>query len=298
MKNKTLWIIFASLLALFLLSKLFSKKTVRSFTTDIIQIDSTVVDKIVFHNTPPATPFQLLKSNGSWKVKNDNLEADAMSSTVTALLQNLNSIKAERPIAKTEDKWAEYEVDDTKGKRIELFNGSKKLEDLVIGRFNFNQQTRSAKSYIRRSNDNNVYVVDGFISMTISQSMDSYRNKKLLSLQSDIQELQLQTETGNSSLKKENYWLNQSGEVLDSTAMASYTNALKNLTGSTFYDAGVPSGNPLKQLEIMTSAGEKSIIKCYSTDGSFVIHSSQNPESYFSSDSTGVFKSLFLDAVF
>ncbi len=298
MKNKTLWIIFASLLALFLLSKLFSKKTVRSFTTDIIQIDSTAVDKIKFYNADPAAQFELQKSGTGWKVKNDKVEADALGPTVTALLQNLNSIKAERPVAKSEDKWAEYEVDDIKGKRIELFSGNKKVEDLVIGRFNFNQQTRSAKSYVRRSNDKNVYVVDGFISMTINQSMDAYRNKNVLRLPSDITELKLRSESGTSSARKENYWINNSGEVLDSTVMANYISKLKNISGTAFYDDGIPSGNPIKELDISLSNGETANVKCFNQNGTLVIHSTENQDSYFSSDSTGIFKSLFLDAVF
>lgn len=296
MKNKTLWIIFAALLAFFLLSKLFNKKSVRSFTTDIIQIDTKAVDRIVFHNSNPSAQFEISKHDNGWTVKNTNIEADALSSSVSALLDNLNNIKAQRPVAKSQDKWAEYEVDNEKGKRIELFSGSKVVEDLVIGRFNFNQQTRSAKSYVRRSNDDNVYVIDGFLSMSIGQSMDAFRDKNLVTVNSnDIAEINIQSELGNRSAKKENYWVDQSGTVLDSTTMANYVNKLARVSGTSFYDNSDLPATPIKEMQLTLQNGEATTIKCYAASEGFVIHSSQNPESYFSSDSTGVFKTLFLE---
>jgi len=299
MKNKTLWIIFAALLALFLLSKVFNKKTVRSFTTDIIQIDTAAVDRIVFHNADPNAKFEITKHGEAWTVKNSSVEANAQISSISSLLNNLNSIKAQRPVAKSKDKWAEYEVDEEKGKRIELFSGSKSVEDLVIGRFNFNQQTRSAKSYVRRSNDENVYVVDGFISMAINQTMDNYRDMNVFSKHgSEIAEINISSETGTTSATKENYWLNQSGEIIDSSRMATYLNALSVVMGSGFYDDPDKPSSLIKEIDIKQQNGNHTSIKCYVDAVGFVIQSSQNPESYFRSDSTGIFKTLFLDAAF
>jgi len=296
MKNKILWIIFAALLSLFILSKLFNKKTVRSFTTDIIKIDTAAVDRIVFHNADPNAKFEILKNGDSWTVKNNTVEADAQISSVSSLLNNLNNIKAQRPVAKSKDKWVEYEVDEENGKRIELFNGSKSVEDLVIGRFNFNQQTRSAKSYVRRSNDESVYVIDGFISMSISQSMDAFRDKTVVNFPANsLVSFQLESESGSRILKKENYWLNQNGEVQDSTGMVNLVNNLSNVNGTGFYDSPLKNNTPIKTLTLIDTEGKSATISCYESDGSFVIHSSQNPDSYFKSDSSGIFKTLFLD---
>lgn len=298
MKNKTLWIVFAALLAIFLLSKVFNKKTVRSFTTDIIQIDTAAVDKIIFHNADPSAQFELFKSGAQWKVKNSRLETEALSTSVKSLLSNLNSIKAERPVAKSQEKWAEYEVGEEKGKRIELLSGNKTIEDLVIGRFNFNQQTRAAKSYIRRSKDNNVYSIDGFISMTISQSMDAFRNKTLTDIPSNsLTSLQLQSETGTRSLTKQNYWLDQDGTVQDSTAMENLLNRLSKVNGTTFYDEPLNVNTPLKTLSLTDASGQSIVVSCFENNGEFIIQSTQNPDSQFSSDSTGIFKTLFLDDI-
>lgn len=296
MKNKTLWIVFAALFAVFLLSKMFNKKSVRSFNTDIIQIDTAAVDKIIFHNADQSAQFELFKSGVQWKVKNNTTEAEALSGAVTSLLSNLNSIKAQRPVAKSQDKWAEYEVGDAKGKRIELLNGNKTLEDLVIGRFNFNQQTRSAKSYIRKSNDDNVYAIDGFLSMSISQSMDAFRNKTVIDIPSaEISSIQLESERGTQQFRKENYWINQDGTVQDSAAMVGFVNRLARVNGSSFYDNQLSTSAPIKQMTVTGSTGQSTVVSCYSSDDGFIIHSSQNPNAYFKSDSTGIFKTMFLD---
>jgi len=250
----------------------------------------------VFHNADPNAKFEILKNGDSWIVKNSTVQADAQISSISSLLNNLNSIKAQRPVAKSKDKWTEYEVDEEKGKRIELFSGSKSVEDLVIGRFNFNQQTRSAKSYVRRSNDDSVYVIDGFISMSINQSMDAFRDKTVAKFPANsLVSLNLESELGSRILKKENYWLNQNGEIQDSSAMVNLVNSLSNVNGSTFYDIPLTERTPLKTLTLMDIAGKSTKISCFESNGSFVIHSSQNPNSYFESDSSGIFKTLFLD---
>lgn len=295
MNNKKLWIIFAVLLGLFLLSKLFTKQNVRSFTTDIIQVDADKVDKVVFH-LPEGTDFHLSKNGENWMVSDDKVTADALASVVNSLMSNLNQIKAERPVAKSKDKWESYEVDEAKGKRIELFSGPKKLEDLVIGRFNFNQQARSAKSYIRRSNDDNVYAIDGFLSMSISQSMDSFRDKKVIDLAStELTAISLESESGTTSLRKENLWIDQDGNVKDSTAMVNFVNKLTKVNGVSFYNATPNTSDSIKKLMLSGGNGQSTVVSCFQENGDFIIHSSQNPNAYFSSDSTGIFKTLFLD---
>jgi len=304
MNNKTLAIVLVVLIALFLLSKIFNKKTDRSFVTEIIQIDTSAVNKVVFHpKAAEGQGYELNKTNGTWQVSNGSITATATQASINSLLSNVNNITANRIVAKSEDKWLDYEVNAEKGQRIEFKNGSNTLEDLVIGRFNFNQQTRSATSYIRRNNDSNVYAIDGFMSMSLNQDMNSFRNKELARLSKDeIIGLEL-TEAGvTKSAEKENLWVRNDRSVIDSTKVAQYLQSLSSINGSAFVDGfDFNSNSKIKSLKVSSSGSADLTIDCYQSNSSeqpFVIHSSANSDAYFSSDSTGIFKRLFLDLNF
>ena len=229
-------------------------------------------------------------------VSKGNITTKANQGAVQSILRNLALIKTKRVASKSSEKWADYEVEESSGSRVKAYAGDKLLEDFIVGRFNFNQQTRSATSYIRRSNDDNVYAIDGFLSMSINQSMDSFRDKSVVDVQSsELNLISLESETGTSTLRKENLWIDLNGNVKDSTAMVNFVNRLSKVNGATFYNSTPPTSETIKKLTLSGSNGQSTTVSCFHENGEFIIQSSQNPDAYFTSDSIGIFKTLFLD---
>lgn len=302
MNNRTLLIIFLALAAFFGVRELFFKKAPQSFKTELIQIDSTAVDRIVI-NPKEGEPFTLTKTDGNWVASQGELNVDALPNAVQSILGSLTLIKTRRIAAKSSDKWAEYEVDEGNGITIEAYEGSKKLEEFIVGRFSFNQQTRSGTSYVRLSSGDEVYAVDGFLTMTFGQNFDSFRDKTLLKMTPSMQVTQFNYQQGANGLTFQNVagnWMLNGETLLDSTKVDQFTNALRNISGTGFADDFDEVQGADKLYQTLTVSGDNIpspfVINCYrdtTREKPFVFNSNYNKDVFFESDSAGLVQQLF-----
>lgn len=292
MNNKTLGLIFFVLLGLLIAKKTILKPTSRSFKQELTSFDSAAVDKVTIQieGSPQTT---LTKNGEQWEATNGVLTIPAKEGSVASLLSELSSIKTKQLVSRSAEKWTEYEVDEAKGKRIDLYAGGKKLVGLNIGRFNFNQQTRSGVSYARLSDEDDIYAIDGFLSMSAAKDFNSFRNNQLLSLDpSQLESISLESEGAVKTLSKaiDGGWLKNQATI-DSTAVAKYIAGLNTLNGSKYNDRFSEAGaTALKTLRV----GDATVTAYPNPTGGFVMKSSQN-DAYFDTDSTGIFKKAFLD---
>lgn len=305
MNNKKLALVFLALLLIVGGIKVFSGKGDRSFKEDLISLDTSKVSKILLY--PGAENHQeisLEKVNGNWSVSKGDLNYKATSYPVQSILGTLAELKTKRVAAKSEDRWAEYEVTDTSGTRVKALQGNKVLADFIIGRFSFNQQARTATSYVRMSDEKEVFAVDGFLGMSFNQSFDAFRDKTMVKLnKDDITGLELMSSPGQTKLfqKQENLWIAGDGALVDSTAMSNYLGALAGLNGSEFYqaDKAIENSPFSKSLKIKGNNMITPVeIKCWTVpdpEKPFIIQSTVNKEAIFISDSTGVFKRIYSD---
>ena len=297
--NKTLGIAFAALLLIYFLSKLLGGNKERSFDPQILSIDTTQVTKLIVDPANDDPSFTLERTGSGWGLTKDGKTYGATATSVNSLMGNLIDVKAERVVSKNPDRHRDYSVDDTTGTRIEVIGGSKKLADVVVGRFNFNQATRSGISYIRLQDQPAVYSVDGFLSMSLSQGADNYRNKQITSLNSeDITRITLEATDAQKSYQLSGAeWQDESGDPIDSAKMVTYLNNIKSVMGITFADDPTTQmGDKVSTLRIegnnMSGPLEVNVYTAQDTSQQFVVHSSANTEGYFYSDSSGVYKRL------
>lgn len=305
MNNKTLFLIFAVLLAIYGISNLMSNKTDRSFKTDLISIDTSQVTSLtIFPKSDDHQEILLQKNNGQWVATQGNVTTVANGLAVNTLLNNIQLIKTKRVAAKKEERWKDYEVDEANGTRIKVFAGSTLLEDFIVGRFSFDQQTRQGLSFIRISEEAEVYAVDGFMSMTLGQGFDAYRNKNLLKVNKEaVASIQLTKQDGSSqNFTHANSQWTKDNIAIDSTAMAGYLNGLQNVMGSDFADdVDETSINSLLYGVInifKTNDPTPITLTCYQDlpkEKAYIFKSSQNTDAYFRSDESGLFKKLFVD---
>ena len=304
MNNKTLLFIFLGLVGIYLLSQVFSNQQERSFKTELIQIDTASVRAITVDPKGADTdPFTLKRENSAWIATKGNINTKASASAVNALLGTLPEIKTKRIAAKNPEKWAEYEVEEGAGIRIKIEDDKKVLEEFIVGRFSFNQQARTATSFIRLEGEDEVYAVDGLLSMTLGQGFDNYRNKQLLKLQPemDISEFSYETPEGLFQYtRQDGQWLLNGETALDSAKVSNYLNVLRNISGATFADDFDDVNAEKLKFKTLSAKGnnilEPLVVSCYrdtTRERPFVFQSSQNLEVYFDSDSTGLFDQIF-----
>ena len=192
--------------------------------------------------------WTLSKTENTWQVSKGDFSTEATSSAVENLLNELKIVKAKRVAAKNPNKWATFEVDSS-GNRVQVFAGEKLLTDFVVGKFDMNQQTRTFTSFVRMYDENAVYAVDGFLSMTFNQGMDAFRDKSLVKFNTqDITEFSIQTEDEMQTYSKlVGNWSSNDGTILDSTKVMNYLNGVSNLNGKEFID-GFSAVSPSKSV--------------------------------------------------
>ncbi len=298
--NRTLLIIFLALLGIYGISKLAGGRKTRSFKAELVRVDTTDVDRIVIQ-APGEPEFTLtLQDGGKWYVTNGKVSAPALRSVVTPLLATLTEIRAQRVAAKSPERWKDYQVDSTQGTRIRVYDGNRLLEDLVVGKFNFDPQLQSATAYVRLGEAPEVYAVDGFVAMNLAQDFDSFRKKTITKLDRNaLTRIACQGEPAWELRRDSTRWL-LDGEPADSTAVARYLSSITTVSGHEFADDFDPNvaGTPEKVLRITRKDSQPEVvIECWrdtTREKPFVIHSSLNPDAFFTSDSSGVFKRLFL----
>lgn len=296
MNNKKLLYILLGLGIVYALTQLFNTKKERSFDSQFLKVDTSIVNKIVLHSISDDHKETVLeKSNGEWWASQGGKKVKAETGSVDGMIKEVSLINVKTILTESKDKHKDYEIDDEKGSRVEVYNGSKKLADFYVGKFGFNPQGNSMVSYLRKAGENKVYGVDGFQSMTFNQQFSNFRDKTISRLNaSDITSVSINS-NGNphSLIKQGNAWILNQKPIADSNAVQNYLNSLQSLTGSDLIDQFPPS-SPIHTAKI---EGNNPVdINLYASGDSlkpFMIHSSVNRDVYFKEDSNGVFHTVF-----
>jgi hypothetical protein len=309
---KSLLIIFAVLLVIVVLVAVRdSKKGDRSFKVDLIPLDSAQVTAItIYPRSYKNNPIKLQKESGTWKLLTGDKSYTAEKNTIKEILNTLIHLKAERVAATDKGKWATFEVNDTSATRVTLGTGKKSAADLYIGKFSYQQpknpnpsynygQQGKMTTYVRLADDKNVYAVNGFLSMMFNRKADAYRNKTIIN--SDRLEWTRLSFNypGDSSFvmnKENNKWM-INGLLADSTSVMRYFNSIYRLVSSDFVDNEKPqSSTPEFSLKIEGKNFVNPIqVDAYVSDttNGYLIATSQNKDTYFSSKKSKLAAKLF-----
>jgi hypothetical protein len=301
MSNKKLILILVVLLGIYLLARFLSGNRESTFDPQIVAVDTAAVTEIRLN--PKSEEHQeivLKRGSSGWTATMGDRTVSTPYAKVQGVLGQLSSIMSERVVSKSKEKWAEYEVDDT-GSRVQVFNGKKQVADFVVGTFKFDQARRSASSYLRSSDEDAVYLVDGFLSMSFNQGFNTFRNNTLIKVnREDVREVAVVENGLKTAVSKgalDSHWYRNGMEQLDSTKAAQYIGQITNVMGSEFVDSPA-TGDPVKSFEISANNQMTPLrVDCYLQADStkpFVLHSSANPEAWFASDSSGIYQRIFV----
>lgn len=303
MNNKLLLLALLILLGIYGLIRLYSNKKEKSFNPELIAVDSLSVSSITIDPKGPELAFSLQKENGNWMATNESLTIKANPKQVEQLLAALSMIKTKQIVAKTPDKWPAYEVEEGTGHHIMVYEKGKLKEDFLVGKMNFNQQMRSATLYIRLNGENEVYAVDALQAMSLGQGFDSYRNKTILKFSPEMEVTTFRYEWPDTTWRFEKSaagWTLGGTTPLDSMKVEQYLNVFRNFSGTAFADdfdelkAGdYPTQTLVLEGENIPDAFHVQVYIDTSRTEPFIIRSNYNKDSYFLSDSSGIYQQLF-----
>jgi hypothetical protein len=314
LNTKTLIILLVVLGLIFLISKLTEKED-RTFKSEMVSIDTAKVTKMVIHPKlgDKGKEVMFTKTGTEWKLESDGKSYKPDQTSVKNILSELVRMKSERVAATEETKWKEFEVTDSTATRIMLYNDNKLLADLYVGKFNYvqppqgqgqqnpyQQQNKGRMStYVRPAGDKEVYVVDGFIKMSIQANVNTYRDKTLFaSNKDDLTKIAFNYPNGEGFVLSKDgtkWFLN--GQPTDSVMTAKYLSKLAKVTSTNFIDDVMPlTSVPTHQVKIEGNNIIPVEISAFPADSvnKYVVTSSLNPDSKYSGAKSGLFERVFV----
>ncbi|MBI4649382.1 MAG: DUF4340 domain-containing protein [Bacteroidia bacterium] len=305
---KVLIAIFVVLLAIILISHFIkSKKGERTFRSDLAEIDTSQVSSILIY--PKAENFsevKLTKAVTGWQIQHKGVLYNADKYSVNAMLSEFARLKPQRVAATSKEKWPEFQLTDTTGTRVKVLKNNDIVADLMIGKFSYQKPTnpwdRQGKmsTYVRLANEENVYSVEGFLSMTFNRSANEYINKAIINSNKDKWTKLAFTYPGDSSFImtiQDSVWM-VNGIVADSAKVINYFNKIAHLTSpEIMFDFKQPLVNvPEYAVRIEGNNITPIHVNVFPTDtvNIYAISSSMNPGIFFSGGKGDVFKRLFI----
>ena len=319
MNNRNLLIVFISGIVLLLAGNLFRKNRNASFDPLIVAVDTAAIDRIRFEaNGQKPETYELKREGQSWQAIKE-VVGDSVKDTdrgpyratgvtvapgaMEGLLRVLHHLEGQRIVTRDRSKHAELEIDDAQATHVQVWAKGKQVADLKVGGFRFDQVARTASTYIRKNDEDEVYVIDGFAGIGLKARFEQFRDKKLVQVEVDdlnMLEWMAAAAPKKKIQKDQGAWYFAGMEAVDSTSFKAYLNSLVNVQGSDFSDLTSTAGLTLaEQLTLYgNNMASSTVLSAYmpmDTTADFLIHSSANPEAVFTSDSAGLYRRIFGD---
>ena len=299
LNTTTLIIILIVLGAIVLFNKFYkSKKEESTFNTEFVKIDTSSVKQIlIYPKTEKGKEIKITKNGAHWDLQNDKVKTVADSNAVRSLLAQFADIKAVSLAGQDKSSWNDLQVADTSGSRIKFISNDNHTYDMVVGKFGYNPSARNGLTYIRHADEEAVYAIDGFLSFTVNQRIDAWRNKTFITGNKDNWTTLTFTYPSDSSFqlsKENNKWM-VNGQPADSEKTAQYLNQLANMQNSGFAEGYTPTSTPIFTLNISGNNQSPITVQAYPADSAqkYILNSSQNPDAYFSEAKSNLVGQVF-----
>lgn len=297
MNNTRLAIIFVVLMAIVGATQFFDwGKKERTFRKELVNIDTASIQTITLTPKNQNKPITFKPVDESWTVSQGDIQAPADDNQVTNMLSTLNGLEVSRVAATEQAKWQEYEVTDSLGAQLRLDQADASTMTLMVGKFNMNRQTRSATSFVRVSGDEKVYAVEGFLSTTFNRQFSDWRNKTVVEGDKanwNTLRFSYQSDSSFTLQQEDGSWM-VGDQPADSASLQNYFNKVGNLTSTAFRNNFEATDKEAFAKLIIQRADKDNIkVRSYGSAQQPVIHSSQNPESYFDGSEQDLYQKLF-----
>jgi len=294
--NKQLGTTLAGLAVLYLVMVAFGGRTSRTFEKTLAAVDTATVNKILIH-PPQKSSVELEKVSGTWRLKlEEGKTAPILANSLRSALGSLGLLEATQLVSRDEEDWGEYQVDSS-GTQVQLFNGEEKILDVILGNFTYRT---AGMNYVRLEDDEDTYLVEGYLEGSFNKEAKAWRENKISKfITAEVLGLGFALgDTASFQMTKDSaqQWI-MAGESasLDQIEVSSYLTGINALKGTDFVDRKPSTMSPDMQLSIQTSSAGIIEIKAFSDpEHGYLIQSSQNPESYFSGKSEGLFDKIFV----
>jgi len=298
LNNRILITIVVVLLAIILGKKYLGSSGDRNFKNNLVAVDTATVTRLVITSKAnDRKPITITRTGADWEVTDGNIHDNASSGIVKGMLASLVKVKPLRLVTRDKSKWADQQVTDSLGTQVQAFADNQELANLIVGKFNFQQATRSMSTSVRLADSEDVYTVEGFLSSTFNRSFDDFRDKTFIKVKkSDITSITFQYPADSSFTltKSDTHWQLGAMEA-DSAAVSKYLNGLANINMRNFANDFEPTQHDHPyQVTIDGNNMSSLVVTGFTTKDGLVVHSSLNDDVYFKQGTEKLFDKVFV----
>jgi hypothetical protein len=215
----------------------------------LAQMDSNTINRMLI--TKPGTSIELTKKDEQWLIKPKDYPAN--TATVTNMLNAAAKLTTTALVSKT-GIYDRYDLNSSRRTTVKVFNGQTLEREFCIGK----TAPTFQHTFVLLAGDDKVYHARGNIAKTFEQTIESLRDKKVLSFEKDqittleiikgdqirvISKKEIAAATPDDDTKQEQApstqpakteWTNRSGQAVDSPAVESLLNNMSGLTCDSF----------------------------------------------------------------
>ncbi|MEQ8239782.1 MAG: DUF4340 domain-containing protein [Cyclobacteriaceae bacterium] len=238
------------------------------FREVLVDLDTATVTKVEIYGQEEVV---LTKENKTWKVG----EKPGSASKIKGFLSTLNTIEPSRIASRKEQSWKDFQVDSA-GTRVKVYEDGDNVLDIVIGRFGVQGQ-RSFYTYVRLFEEEDTYVAENFMGMSMGKTSADFREGKLMALKKDsITSVEFNYPDSAFTLQKslEGVWI-IGQQLADSVNVASYLGGLSYVNSRNFTET--MSDASYEAIYHLSNA-EDVVVKGF---GNNILQSSENEAEYF-----------------
>jgi hypothetical protein len=307
--NKILIIGLAVLVGIFVISRLFrSPKLEGNIRKELVKLDTADISEIRM-TTAGDQPklIKLVREGGAWNAVQDDKPYPADKSAVNSLLVTISDLNAVRMVSRKKDKWETYNVGE-KSTGVSVYTGGSVEAEFRVGKTGFNQtqggqqfggsQGIEAYTYVRMSDEDEVYMVNGFLEATFNRSLKDWRDKSFLRVSSsDVTKVSFRYPADSSFVieKKDSVWT-VAGRPAANNKVDSYLREFSSRSETSFADDFDMSSQPTFTIQFDGAAGPIATVDAWKQDEAWFLRSSRQPGVVFLNNDAGTMARLFAGA--
>lgn len=297
LSNKILLIGLVVLVGIFVASRFFRSPGLESnLRKDLLKLDTATISEVrILPSKEHQEELRLTRLGNDWKINKGNRQEPTSKTSVNGLLISLAGIKAERLASRKKEKWEEFNVGDN-STHVTVYADGNKMVDFHVGKLGFTQNGGGnfggSYTYVRLSDENEVYTVEGFLESTFNNGFDDWRDKTLLKLsKEEITKISFlyPADSGFVAEKRDSIWYIGQDKT-DASKTESFLNTISSKYISNFGDGFTPVSKADLTMLVDGKAGNLLKLEAWKKDEmEWILTSSQQKGVYFSSKgSTGV----------
>lgn len=290
------------LIAVFAASRFFRSPGLESnLRKELIKLDTAAISEIrILPAKEHSEELKLNREGKSWKLSKGERKEPADFTTIKNVLSSVVSMQAQRMTSRKKEKWNDFNVGDN-STHVSVYQAGDKVADFHVGKIGFVQGNEGgfggAYTYVRLSDENEVYTVDGFLESTFNNTFNEWRDKTFLKLdKSAIKKISYQfpLDSGYVVEKRDSVWY-VGNEKVEPSKIENMLNHYSSKYMTEFADGFIPASQPTVTIQVDGPSGNLVLIEGWRRDDTeWTLTSSIQKGVYFSSKGSSVIADLFM----